>query len=185
MLIAPPIKSIDYGVSIIDNIEPDICDELISLYKDSEIQKSRINKDSDQIEDDIRQCVVFLPENEKVLKIIANAGMIANGKYFNFDISGIIEKPQLLKYGQDDNYDWHIDIGNGFASTRKISISIILNDEFEGGELSFFTNKEYRMTNLSKGDVIAFPSFFAHKVYPVTSGTRWSLVGWIGGNPFR
>ena len=37
---------------------------------------------------------------------------------------------------------------------------------------------------LSKGSIIVFPSFVWHRVKPVTSGTRYSLVAWHLGNPF-
>jgi PKHD-type hydroxylase len=38
---------------------------------------------------------------------------------------------------------------------------------------------------LSKGSIIVFPSFVWHRVKPVTSGTRYSLVVWHLGRPFR
>jgi PKHD-type hydroxylase len=36
-----------------------------------------------------------------------------------------------------------------------------------------------------KGSVIVFPSFIWHRVTPVTAGTRYSLVNWNLGFPFR
>jgi predicted 2-oxoglutarate/Fe(II)-dependent dioxygenase YbiX len=35
-----------------------------------------------------------------------------------------------------------------------------------------------------KGTVTVFPSFVWHRVKPVTSGTRYSLVNWHQGRPF-
>jgi predicted 2-oxoglutarate/Fe(II)-dependent dioxygenase YbiX len=32
--------------------------------------------------------------------------------------------------------------------------------------------------------MIIFPSYLVHKVMPVTSGTRYALVGWAHGNTF-
>ena len=43
------------------------------------------------------------------------------------------------------------------------------------------TSKEARV----KGSVIVFPSFVWHRVAPVTKGTRYSLVIWNLGFPFR
>ena len=37
----------------------------------------------------------------------------------------------------------------------------------------------------SKGSVIIFPSFNWHRVQPVTNGTRYSLVMWTLGKPWR
>jgi PKHD-type hydroxylase len=36
-----------------------------------------------------------------------------------------------------------------------------------------------------RGDVVIFPSFIDHKVAPVTKGTRYSIVAWYGGPPFK
>ena len=37
----------------------------------------------------------------------------------------------------------------------------------------------------SKGSIIVFPSFVWHRVKPVTKGTRYSLVIWNLGYPFK
>ena len=37
----------------------------------------------------------------------------------------------------------------------------------------------------SKGGITAFPSFMWHRVTPVTKGTRFSLVVWNLGYPFK
>ena len=38
---------------------------------------------------------------------------------------------------------------------------------------------------LPRGSVLFFPSWVWHRVKPVTSGIRYSLVNWIQGTPFR
>ena len=38
---------------------------------------------------------------------------------------------------------------------------------------------------LPKGSIIVFPSFVWHRVKPVTEGTRYSLVIWNLGLPFK
>ena len=62
---------------------------------------------------------------------------------------------------------------------QTLSCSLLLNDDYEGGELSFF-NKRYKRKG-SKGDLVIFPSSFTypHEVLPVISGTRYSIVTWI------
>ena len=103
----------------------------------------------------------------------------------DYNVVGLLERPQLLNYKQNSKgYDWHTDIGLGMASTRKISITVNLNDNYEGGNLQFFSDKTYEF-NPPRGDAIAFPSFLPHRVTPITKGERWSLVAWIGGQPFR
>jgi len=36
-----------------------------------------------------------------------------------------------------------------------------------------------------QGSVVIFPSFTFHRVTPVTKGTRYSLVSWSVGNPWK
>ena len=36
-----------------------------------------------------------------------------------------------------------------------------------------------------KGDIVCFPSFLMHKVYPLTSGTRHSIVSWLSGDSWK
>ena len=89
--------------------------------------------------------------------------------------------------------NWHIDshfepYDNGMI--RKLSFTVILNTDYEGGEFDITvpnpknidTQITYEKPNI--GDLILFPSHIWHKVRPVKSGVRKSLVGWVLGNPF-
>ena len=49
------------------------------------------------------------------------------------------------------------------------------------GENEFYECKEIR----PQGSIVVFPSFVYHCVTPVTKGTRYSLVNWMCGAPFR
>ena len=61
-------------------------------------------------------------------------------------------------------------------------MSLVLNDDFEGGDLEIFG---VPTPKLETGSMIFFPSFIAHEVTPVTKGTRYSLVLWFLGTPWR
>jgi PKHD-type hydroxylase len=96
---------------------------------------------------------------------------------------------QYTKYGVEQHYDWHIDAierPQHPALHRKLSVAIMLSDpsEYESGELVLNVggNPANAVTlKQSKGDVIFFYSFVPHKVEPVTSGERVSLVTWMLG----
>ena len=83
----------------------------------------------------------------------------------------------LLKYKTDDYVREHVDTYAG--EHRTLSCSIILNDDYEGGEITFFNDKVRPF--LKKGDMLIFPSGFTypHQVLPVTSGTRYAVITWI------
>ena len=62
-------------------------------------------------------------------------------------------------------------------------MSILLNDDYEGGNFEFRGMGEEECLE-GEGTVIVFPSFNWHQVTPVTKGTRYSLVAWFVGPPF-
>ena len=64
-------------------------------------------------------------------------------------------------------------------------MSVLLNDpsEFTGGDFEIL--EEGRKIPLNKGDAVFFASFLVHRVKPVTSGVRKSLVQWFTGSPFK
>ena len=62
-------------------------------------------------------------------------------------------------------------------------MTIVLNDNYEGGEFEFFL--ETHLIKEKTGTVIVFPSYMVHRVNPITKGTRYSLVAWFVGEPFQ
>tara|TARA_B100000795_G_scaffold121990_1_gene90794 strand:- start:30 stop:521 length:492 start_codon:yes stop_codon:yes gene_type:complete len=102
-----------------------------------------------------------------------------------------IEPLQYSEYGVGGEYGWHRDIHdnpypNGLV--RKVSFSTILNDDFEGGEFDIETRnpadkKRYDTFDNKKQNTIIFPSHMWHRVRPVKSGVRKSIVGWVLGPP--
>jgi len=133
------------------------------------------------------------------------------GWNFNWDYS---ESCQFTKYGVGQYYGWHCDSWEvpykrkqnddgtwpqDHGKIRKLSVTISLNDpsEYEGGNLEFDfrnqtdweRNKKAAIKSCTeirpRGSIIVFPSFVWHRVAPVTKGTRYSLVIWNLGYPFR
>ena len=120
---------------------------------------------------------------------------------FQWDYS---ENCQFTKYSKGQYYDWHCDSwdkpyleeGPTKGKIRKLSVTLNLSneDDYKGGELEFdFRNVDTdKKPNtvickeiLSKGSLVVFPSFVWHRVKPVTQGTRYSLVVWNLGHPFK
>ena len=102
-----------------------------------------------------------------------------------------IEPLQYSEYGVGGEYGWHRDVHekpypNGLV--RKMSFSTILNNDFEGGEFDIETKnpadkKRYDTFDNKKHNTIIFPSHMWHRVRPVKSGIRKSIVGWVLGPP--
>jgi PKHD-type hydroxylase len=118
---------------------------------------------------------------QKLERIVASA----NQARFGYALSGFGEPLQFTQYlGPGHHYDWHKDLGSGQYSIRKLSITVQLSDEskYAGGDLEFFGSDT--ATPRSRGTVVVFPSYEVHRVTPIKSGTRYSLVGWVSGPPF-
>lgn len=84
----------------------------------------------------------------------------------------------LLKYTVGGFHEEHID-QHPQELSRCISMSFILNDDYEGGELSFF--KKSYIPKVKKNQCVVFPSnfMFPHQVTPVTKGVRYSIITWL------
>jgi hypothetical protein len=75
---------------------------------------------------------------------------------------------QIGTYNKGDHYGWHRD-------GRTLSLSILLSDNFSGGRLEF---KEPGAPKLGRaGDAVFFTDTL-HRVKPVLTGVRDSLVVW-------
>tara|TARA_R100001126_G_scaffold89373_1_gene58332 strand:+ start:89 stop:709 length:621 start_codon:yes stop_codon:yes gene_type:complete len=137
--------------------------------------------------------VKWLPKSEEfrgLYERIAQEIMIHNNQHFKFDLDCIREQIQYTEYHAEDKgqYDWHMDLGAGWASLRKLSVTINLSDpkDYDGGVLEFnLGGKTITQGSKAKGAITVFPSYLLHRVSPVTRGTRKSLVLWVGGNQFR
>ena len=110
------------------------------------------------------------------------------------------ESMQITRYRKGGFYNFHQDgnadhlsaydnPGNPFmhGHVRKISMSIILNDNFEGGAFEFasYGKEKCHITPIEAkaGDLIFSCSGMEHRVAPVTKGVRYSLVNWFVGPP--
>jgi len=129
----------------------------------------------------------------------------ASGWNFDWDWS---EPCQFTKYKLNQYYDWHCDSWalpyntpndlNFNNKIRKLSVTVSLSEptDYRGGELEFDCRNEdptkSKKRNIltcneikPRGSIVVFPSHVWHRVKPVTKGTRYSLVIWNLGYPFK
>ena len=133
--------------------------------------------------------------------------MKANNTNFQYDIDNIDgNNLQYTRYGPGETYGWHTDHGlpdlaplkSRDSSTpadvvknesqRKLSFSLQLSgpDDYTGGNFQLLDdNNEFMVAPRQLGALIVFDSRLRHRVCPVKSGTRRSLVGWVMGPRFR
>ena len=71
---------------------------------------------------------------------------------------------------------------------RKITTIIQLSDteDYKGGDLKLdVDNEDDFVIPRDKGDIVCFPSFLLHKVFPVKKGVRHSIVSWLSGDSWK
>jgi len=89
----------------------------------------------------------------------------------------------------EGQYGWHQDVW--LESTRpfdrKLSVVVQLSDgeDYSGGAFEFFGLPHPGGPFAARGSILIFPSFLHHRVLPVTSGVRRSLVTWVEGPRWR
>jgi len=138
--------------------------------------------------------VKFHQRNEETAWIFDRLNLVvqaANEQFYNFHLNGYPDF-QYTTYTdeQKGRYDWHTDMSFGtrvpMIQPRKLSLSLALNDDFEGGEFQINDGKEANPITvpMHKGRVVLFPSFMIHRVTPITRGIRKSIVVWVNGPKF-
>ena len=112
-----------------------------------------------------------------------------NTQYYKYDLYGLMERLQYTVYhgAQSGHYDWHVDHGVIAPAPRKISLSVQLTapDQYEGCDLELSPGDRVHAAPRMRGAVIAFSSYVLHRVTPILSGTRKSLVVWASGPEYR
>jgi PKHD-type hydroxylase len=170
-------------ISIIKNaVDDKFIQSIIDVGKNQKLEEARIGGESNT-SNNIRSTKISWIMDKTILLTLKDKMLEINkSKNWNYDVTDMFPF-QYSVYHENDHYDWHVDTGSAYLKQkeRKISFSLILNDNYKGGELEFKNSDENISLDLNKGDMVTFPSFLEHRVKPVLNGTRISLVGWMLG----
>lgn len=139
----------------------------------------------------VRQsALVWLPERADLAWVdtrLARLTADANRELFGFALDGFEEQLQVAAYGPGHYYDWHIDRGQGStAGRRKLTISVQLSkpEDYVGGTLELNADGRIFQAPCDQGTAVVFAANTLHRVAPVVSGLRHSLVAWLHGPNF-
>jgi len=163
-----------------------------------EIEKLDLNYQTSLIQNDLKSTGRISKQawikNPNILRFFLDVEKEINHKCsWNLDITGI-EPIQYTIYDKENKYDWHVDQShkpsNGIV--RKISMTLFFNnpEDYEGGEFDIEIHQpdaqtRYETFKLKKGSAIFFLSHYWHRVRPIISGSRKSLVAWYTGPLFK
>lgn len=156
-------------------------------------------RSSEDIVPDVRKSTVAwlyrAEDTDWIFDRVQRAAHRLNSSFFGFDLDPL-QSLQFTRYPPEGgHYTWHWDLNYrddnletlDFVQQRKLSCVVQLSDpsDYEGGELEIAPCGNIIQVKKEKAMLTAFPSFVNHRVLPVTSGERISLVAWFEGPDFR
>jgi hypothetical protein len=207
-----PVKSTirnDWEYSTTNNfITPEECASIIEYGNKQTLEFAGLYSDRDEDSNNIYRvsteyrCVEScgIPDNEFgwLYDRMASEIQKINDICYGFDIRGLYENIVFLKYkdfsdtiiegNTKGKYDWHRDTSGNGITHRKISAIVQLSDsyEYKGCKLQLSVgDKPLDCTSQAAGDLITFASWKPHRITPIEAGTRYSLVCWVTGPPFK
>ena len=187
---------------VVNIIEKDLKENFDSDMGDSRLMGDALNKDKRNSQN------AWVPTTHWLGGFLWHYISRANRENFLYDLRCVDgESMQYTQYGPGQFYTWHNDAGitnaykpqsvgnrteglaNDFVNenielVRKLSFVLQLSDadDYEGGNLQLLdeSGKTY-IAPRQRGTVILFDSRTMHRVLPVKSGLRKSIVGWTVG----
>ena len=142
------------------------------------------------IQDNRSSEIAWVGDRELLSMLLRMVKSVNKQARWNLNITGM-EAVQYGKYGVGDFYDWHVDQHPHPVKglVRKISMTLFLNDDYEGGEFDLEiykpeTDPRFRTFKLKSGSAIFFQGDQWHRVRPITLGQRESFVAWFYGPPY-
>ena len=171
-------------------VSDDFCNDIIETGESKLFEDGKVESDNDTARSSKVSWINDIKYSLPLSQFIQSANTESN---WNFSLKEF-EELQYTLYNVGDHYDWHHDCHNKpyeNKTIRKLSFTLCLNDEYEGGNFSIWDadprKKEIKTKTikLKKGEMLVFPSHLWHKVDKVTKGTRKVLVGWVVGNQWK
>jgi predicted 2-oxoglutarate/Fe(II)-dependent dioxygenase YbiX len=155
------------------------CNSLLVKCKEELVLKNATVRGGELDFKSRKSSVAFIDDLGFLNKRLQNI-LIDSVKVNGFSVSGL-QPFQFTEYNIGEHYDWHRDssINNPKFSNRFYSTVIQLNDEYTDGELQLNIDDNEITLERGLGTLYMFPSHTLHRVKPITSGVRYSLVNWI------
>jgi hypothetical protein len=171
-----------------DAVSPAFCDKLIQEYSKPEVDKlpPTIGGGEGSINLDIRNVArLQLPLYAGIGATLTAIGLNVNHDFWQYNITHS-NQSEFLMYDVKGKYETHVDTFHQHSNeTRKLTILVFLNDDFEGGKFYIQNSHQRTYPEQKKGTVLIFPSFMPHGVEPITKGVRYSIVTWMVGPYFK
>ena len=164
------------------------CDLILNFsLKELELVPSEILTDytDGNVNTDIRKSnQVFYPYYKKFPFLLEKMSKLLNQYIFvkGFDLDFEESQFQFTEYHPGGHFGWHRDVSGKKITDydRYCSLVIQLNDGYGEGDLQIKDEQNETLTvEKGTGNLILFLSNIEHRVVPVKSGIRYTLVNWV------
>ena len=127
------------------------CQRVIAVHQQQSALQSRLpRRDRGLIRDSDLFWVPRMTETAWIFERIRDVATLYNSRY-GFGLSGEMGQLQLTRYAAGQLYDWHMDLGGGAMSLRKISVVIELaGGGYDGGGIEVFYGEGSRQPDRSR-----------------------------------
>lgn len=169
------------------NLEPDICDFLVSLFEQNVDKHERHDHEGKPnfTQFNFTQNRELSNEVNQVHNLIIKKIFECRDKYYEFTDDRVFPKEhafeqfRIKKYnpGGEDRFDTHVDVVDYETSRRFLSFMWYLNDVEIGGNTVF---KDLSISP-EKGKLIVFPPLwmFPHRGEPPISGAKYIMSAYL------
>ena len=167
-----------------------MCDNIIEIHDRLEYTRGGIMDSGKPTYSSHRNVDLQGSELQWLNALIVGYSRLANHLNFNYDLTDQDkERLQFSKYDEGMYFRDHMDFA-GYKDTvlftRKLSVTVQLSDpnSYKGGDLIIDNceNGKPFTCPRTRGTIIVFDSRWIHRVKPIKSGRRYSLVKWIHGD---
>ncbi len=119
-------------------------------------------------------------DNKWIRDRIEKELLLINKRHFGYRDVYLQNDIGLRVYKKGESYIWHTDNFLG----QRLSMSLLLDDDFDGGELGIFTG-DFSMAKKQVGVMTVWQPFLFHAVDEVTRGERPVLLTFLQGPRFE
>lgn len=164
------------------------CDEVLratdALGDDPDLAMNVVDASHRAVARDRAWLIDDLDVVERVFDQVQAAVLLANKSWWRFSID--TWAGGVRGYVAPNGLPTHVDLESG-NDRLKLAASVLLTDpdDFDGGQVEILFGSSVVKVPRTRGTVVVFPAWLAHRVSEVTRGERRSLVLAALGPPLR